>query len=131
MGLSSVKDKNSQSGAIHLLLLVASIGIVAYFIFSSFAPFKGDFFSRLYSKSGVNAAGETTFTPQVIPMSDAEISNPLRGALNQFQYFNFPPGWPAVDQYERPTWKDVEPTRDNYNYGIFDSMLTRAQNGGG
>ncbi|MGH3545588.1 MAG: DUF4832 domain-containing protein, partial [Mycobacteriales bacterium] len=84
--------------------------------------------------TGPPAAGGGSFTPTAIPLTAPEIPNPIRG---QYQWISNPPDpadWPAPDLYYRDEiqWgKQVEPTRGQYDFSVFDQGLAAAQAKGG
>src|SRR4051812_22914671 len=90
---------------------------------------------HLANYSAATADAATTFTPGIIPMSAAEITNPGRGQYlwyPQYHPATQPSGQPAgVDLYSRWAWRDIEPTQGNYNYGAIDTLLASAKTHGG
>ena len=73
----------------------------------------------------------TTFSPAAITFSDPEIGNPTRGAYRWYDNAPEPSGWPAADSYMRFTWRQVEPTQDNYQWSLIDPYLSAAASRGG
>ena len=78
------------------------------------------------------ATGEwRTFTPGLIPLGQPELVNPDRG---QYRWYNAqpqPPGWPALDGYARYSWRQLEPSRGQYDFSAIERELTDAAGRGG
>lgn len=76
------------------------------------------------------AGGTITFTPAIIPFSDPEIGNPMRGP----EYYGGvqpPPHFPLIQYYKRLCWNDFEPAEGQYNYSIIDNGAAIAKAHGG
>jgi hypothetical protein len=74
---------------------------------------------------------QVTLRPAALAWDDAELENPQRGAYRWYGDAPEPDGWPALDSYQRFTWRQLEPTRGNYNWQLIDSELEAAANRGG
>jgi hypothetical protein len=75
--------------------------------------------------------GTTRAQSPMIPLSDPEIPNPMRGSYRWYDRAPEPPGWPVLDSYVRYGWRDLEPRRDQYNFSAIDRALAQAQARGG
>jgi hypothetical protein len=70
-----------------------------------------------------------TFKPAIIPPSNAEIGNPMRGP----QYYGDeapPPNWPLTDRYKRWCWGEVELSQGQYNFALIDAEIAKAKAAG-
>jgi len=66
------------------------------------------------------------------PLSNsAEVANPHRGSYRWNGFAPQPAGWPILDSYMRYSWRDLEPTRGNYNFSAIDAELAAAKARGG
>lgn len=54
-----IRPQSNQKGAIPLLLLIATVGVIGFLLFSSLAPFKDHLFSIFYPKPPSHAAGSS------------------------------------------------------------------------
>jgi len=73
--------------------------------------------------------GKQTLMPILIPLSDAEIGNPMRGA----QYYGGeapPPNWPLTDLYKRYCWRQIEPAQGQYDFTLIDNEIAQAKAAG-
>ncbi|QBD77520.1 DUF4832 domain-containing protein [Ktedonosporobacter rubrisoli] len=80
-------------------------------------------------QSGPTIQGEQTFTPPIIPFSAAEIGNPQRGV----QYYGSedpPPNWPLTDRYKRWCWREIEPSKGQYDFSVIDAEIAKAKAAG-
>ncbi len=66
----------------------------------------------------------TTFTP--VSLSSTEIMNPLRGYYQWSSAVTIPQPANMMDAYGRYTWRDLEPTRDQYNFSVIDTAVNLA-----
>ena len=72
----------------------------------------------------------TTFTPGIIPFSEQEIGNPMRGP----EYYGgeqSPPNFSPFQYGMRLCWKDFEPSEGNYNFSLIDNGAATAKAHGG
>lgn len=72
---------------------------------------------------------ETTFNIGQVPFSAPELVNPLRGLYkwmgnSESAYAQLPR--PAYDAYARYTWRELEPTQENYNFTILEQNIAKA-----
>ncbi len=83
-----------QKGVAHLLLLLAGIGLLGFFLLTSFAPFKNNLLSSLFPKNSSFAAG---------PNDWAQVQkDPQRtGFTSETVVTNFTPVWTHPFQPER------------------------------
>lgn len=83
--------------------------------------------------SGCGGTGLATFTPSIIPISDPEIPNSMRGQYEWNGSTAIPSGWPIRDVYYRDQihWNQIETSPGVYNFSIFDQGLARAEQQGG
>lgn len=81
--------------------------------------------------SGAQAAGTIiTVVPTPIPISDAEIVNPMRGFYRWYGGEPIPQPRPAYDHYARFGWRQLEPARGQYDFSAIEQGLQEAQNAG-
>lgn len=93
------------------------------------------------SKSGLGVTFQTcgtgspaNFTPAVIPLSDPEIANPLRGQYSWISHGPSPADFPILDVYYRDElqWaKELEPTQGQYNFASIEKGIQEAVRRGG
>jgi hypothetical protein len=72
-----------------------------------------------------------TFTPTIIPLSADELMNPMRGYYAKGRSEMIPQPEPPYDYYARFSWRDLEPTRDTYNFAPIDTEINYALSRGG
>jgi hypothetical protein len=96
-----------------LVILVLAGSMIAFSVFNHLPALRGD----------------TMFTPATIPLSNAEVGNPMRGA----QYYGDedpPPNWPLTDRYKRWCWSQVEPSQGQYDFSLIDAEIAKAKAAG-
>src|SRR5262245_52293991 len=64
-----------------------------------------------------------TVTPTAIPIGDAEITNPLRGFYRWYGSEPIPQPRPASDHYARFGWRQLEPSRGQYDFSAIEQGL--------
>src|SRR5690349_21738069 len=79
----------------------------------------------------VKSVATVTFTPQQIPLSNAEIANPFHGSYKWQSEAVNPSEWPVVDTYVRLAWRDLEPTQNSYDFSKIETLLAEAKAFGG
>ena len=97
------------SGA--LALLLAAVGLTA---------------CRADGGAGVLVWRGHAADPQAI-----EVANPFRGSYRWQKDSPQPPGWPVRDGYLRVTWRELEPTKDTYDFSRIDRGIAEARADGG
>src|SRR5829696_6097844 len=81
--------------------------------------------------SVARTAGTTiTVTPTAIPIADTEIGNPMRGFYRWYGGEPIPQPRPAYDHYARYGWRQLEPSRDQYDFSALEAALQEANNSG-
>jgi hypothetical protein len=78
---------------------------------------------------GAATAGSVTFTPAPIPLSDPDVTDPLRG-LYKWRGQQLAPV-ASFDSYDRFTWRNLEPTVGHYDFSAIDAALADAKSRGG
>jgi hypothetical protein len=71
-----------------------------------------------------------TVTPTGIPLANAEIVNPMRGFYRWYGAEPIPQPRPADDQYARFGWRQLEPSRGQYDFSAIEQALQGAKNAG-
>jgi hypothetical protein len=71
-----------------------------------------------------------TVTPVAIPLADAEIVNPMRGFYRWYGDEPIPQPRPADDHYARFGWRQLEPSRGQYDFSAIEQALGEAQSDG-
>jgi hypothetical protein len=71
-----------------------------------------------------------TVTPTAIPIANAEIGNPMRGFYRWYGGEPIPQPHPAYDHYARFGWRQLEPTRGQYDFSAIEQALQEAKNAG-
>jgi hypothetical protein len=71
-----------------------------------------------------------TVSPTAIPLSAAEIVNPTRGFYRWYGGEPIPQPRPAYDHYARYGWRQLEPSRDQYDFSALEAALQDANNSG-
>ena len=71
-----------------------------------------------------------TVTPTEISLADVEIVNPMRGLYRWYGGEPIPQPHPAYDQYARFGWRQLEPSRDQYDFSAIEQALQEAKNAG-
>jgi hypothetical protein len=78
--------------------------------------------------SVVQTGGTTiTVTPTAIPIAGTEIVNPMRGFYRWYGGEPIPQPRPAYDHYARFGWRQLEPTRGQYDFSAIEQALGAAQ----
>jgi Domain of unknown function (DUF4832)/Concanavalin A-like lectin/glucanases superfamily len=72
-----------------------------------------------------------TFTPSLLPLVQPELVNPDRGQYRWYDAQPEPPGWPVLDAYRRYSWRQLEPSRGQYDFSAIERKLTDAAGRGG
>lgn len=82
----------------------------------------------------VDAASDSsipvTITPTTIPLSDPEIVNPQRGFYRWYGVEGIPQPRPAYDHYVRYGWRQLEPTKGQYDFSVIERDMQAAQAAG-
>src|SRR5262245_41741452 len=102
-------------GILRWLLLMVSVVLAAQAAPASIAQTSG---------------ATSTVTPTEIPLADAEIVNPMRGFYRWYSGEPIPQPHPAFDQYARFGWRQLEPSRDQYDFSAIEQALQEAKNAG-
>ncbi len=78
------------------------------------------------------SSGSTTVTvhPTPIALSAAELVNPLRGFYRWYGSEPIPQPRPAYDHYARYGWRELEPTRGQYDFSAIAAALETAEAAG-
>jgi hypothetical protein len=71
-----------------------------------------------------------TVTPTELPLDSAEIVNPMRGFYRWYGGEPIPQPHPAYDHYARFGWRQLEPSRDQYDFSAIEQALQEAKNTG-
>lgn len=69
------------------------------------------------------------FTPAPIPLTDPELSNPMRGYY-QWRGQQFVPDVSMLDAYDRFEWRTLEPQKDQYRFDAIDAKIAEAKANG-
>jgi Domain of unknown function (DUF4832)/Beta-galactosidase len=69
-------------------------------------------------------------TPTAIPIADAEIVNPMRGFYRWYGGEPIPQPRPADDHYARFNWRQLEPSRSQYDFSAIEQGLQEAKDAG-
>jgi hypothetical protein len=77
--------------------------------------------------AGQLAATSITITPTVMPLSDPEIVNPLRGFYRWYGMEPIPQPRPSYEHYVRYGWRMLEPSKGQYDFSIIERDLTTAR----
>ena len=81
--------------------------------------------------SGAQTSGAMiTVTPTTIPLANEEIVNPMRGFYRWYGGEPIPQPRPAADQYARFGWRQLEPSRGQYDFSAIEQALQQAKNAG-
>lgn len=70
------------------------------------------------------------FIPEPLPLSTAEIVNPLRGLYHWRGQETVPQPQPALDAYDRYEWADLEPRPGVYDFTAIDQAIAKATSEG-
>lgn len=71
-----------------------------------------------------------TSAPTIIPLSDPEIVNPLRGFHRWYGVEGIPQPRPAYDHYVRYGWRELEPIKGQYDFSLIERDMQAAQAAG-
>lgn len=85
------------------------------------------FFGCMPAPIDAQGPAAITITPVDIPLSDAEIVNPTRGYYRWYGDEAVPQPHPAYDHYTRYDWRQLEPTRGQYDFSAIEQALQTAQ----
>ncbi len=80
--------------------------------------------------AGVRAQSTVTVTPSVIPVSAPEIVNPMRGYYRWYGGEPIPQPRPSYDHYARYGWRQLEPSRGQYDFSALEQAMQAARAGG-
>lgn len=70
-------------------------------------------------------------TPVPLSLMDSEMVNPLRGQYLWNGQGAYPEHWPAIDDYQRYNWVEIEPVRGQIRWELIDSKIAEAKLRGG
>ncbi|HEX6288949.1 MAG TPA: DUF4832 domain-containing protein [Herpetosiphonaceae bacterium] len=76
------------------------------------------------------ATSMISVTPTAIPLSDPEIVNPLRGFYRWYGVEGIPQPRPSYDHYLRYTWRELEPSKGQYDFSPIERELQAARAAG-
>ncbi|GAB4215347.1 MAG: DUF4832 domain-containing protein [Roseiflexaceae bacterium] len=71
-----------------------------------------------------------TITPTVIPLSAPEIVNPMRGYYRWYGSEPIPQPRPSYDHYVRYGWRQLEPSRGQYDFSALEQAMQAAKASG-
>lgn len=71
-----------------------------------------------------------TVSPTIIPFSEPELVNPMRGYYRWYDTEVVPQPGPAQDHYARFGWRSLEPARGQYDFSEIERALETAKNTG-
>lgn len=100
----------------YLTALIATVALAMSFLAATAAG------------AGADPIGAQDFRPSVIPVSEAEVSNPMRGQYAWLGSAAQPDGWPMRDVYYRDQvyWGRVETAPGVYDWSWFEAGLQSA-----
>lgn len=80
----------------------------------------------------ISAANQAivTVTPTAIPFNAAEIVNPMRGLYRWYDTEPIPQPRASYDRYTRFGWRQLEPSRGQYDFSAIEQALAEAQRAG-
>jgi hypothetical protein len=86
--------------------------------------------SALAAGTASSASTTVTVTPATIPLSDPELVNPMRGFYRWYGVEGIPQPRPSYDHYRRYSWRELEPSKDQYDFSAIERDMQAAQAAG-
>jgi hypothetical protein len=105
-------------------MLAGFVGVMAVVLNPTFD------FTGFLTRATIDTSAYKTVTLTSIPLTNPEVINPFRGFYKWRGAEIIPEAGPAKDAYQRYNWRDLEPTKDQYNFSLIDSDISKAHSEG-